>query len=107
MAYLASLKEPCMKYKPRLLHSDLETIKIKQEYNDGSSKTKMCPLFTGEGGIEGLLFVEERFQKIACQLSCNTGAEFFDNLKDALADSTEMKWDNFVSAISVADQTEP
>eukprot|EP00957_Ditylum_brightwellii_P005452 416922-Ditylum_brightwellii.AAC.1 len=74
MAYLASLKEPCMKYKPTFKHSDLETIKIKQEYNDKISKTKTCTVFTGEEGIEGLLFVEELFQKIARQLGYNTGA---------------------------------
>eukprot|EP00957_Ditylum_brightwellii_P057646 4371020-Ditylum_brightwellii.AAC.1 len=94
MAYLASLKEPCMKYEPTFKHSDLETIKIKQEYDDGSSKTKTCPVFTGEEGIEGLLFMEERFRKIAHQLGYNTGAEFFDNFKNALADNAEMKWDN-------------
>eukprot|EP00957_Ditylum_brightwellii_P034972 2650965-Ditylum_brightwellii.AAC.1 len=59
MAYSTSLKELCMKYEPMLKYSDLETVKIKQDYNDGSSKTKMCLIFTGEEGIEGLLFVEE------------------------------------------------
>eukprot|EP00957_Ditylum_brightwellii_P094917 7228600-Ditylum_brightwellii.AAC.1 len=63
MAYSASLKGPCIKHEPTLKHSDLETIKIKQEYNNGSSKTKMCSVFTGEEGIVGLLFVEEQFQK--------------------------------------------
>eukprot|EP00957_Ditylum_brightwellii_P093210 7097579-Ditylum_brightwellii.AAC.1 len=106
MAYLASLKELCMKYKPTFKHSDLETIKLKQEYVNGSNKTKTCPMFTGEEGIEGLLFVEEQFQKIAHELGYNTGAEIFDSFKDVLADNAEMKWDNLVSAIPAADQTE-
>eukprot|EP00957_Ditylum_brightwellii_P097050 7390377-Ditylum_brightwellii.AAC.1 len=59
------------------------------------AKQKGAPVFTGVEGIEGLLFVEEQFQKIARQLCYNTGAEFFDNLEDVLADNAEMKWDNF------------
>eukprot|EP00957_Ditylum_brightwellii_P107265 8184708-Ditylum_brightwellii.AAC.1 len=77
MAYSASLKEPCMKYEPTFKHSDLETVKVRQEFDDGSSKTKTCPVFTGKEGIEEILFVEEPFQRIACQFGYNTGARFF------------------------------
>eukprot|EP00957_Ditylum_brightwellii_P162003 12334154-Ditylum_brightwellii.AAC.1 len=82
MVHLASLKEPCMKYNPMSKELNLETVKIKQDYND------------------------DQFWKIALQLGNNTGATFFDNFKDVLADNVEMKWDNLVIAISAADQKE-
>eukprot|EP00957_Ditylum_brightwellii_P210081 15364546-Ditylum_brightwellii.AAC.1 len=59
------LKQPCIKYEATFKHSDLERIKLSQSYNDGSTRTKKCPIFMGAEGIEGLLYVEERFRGIA------------------------------------------
>eukprot|EP00957_Ditylum_brightwellii_P022691 1711237-Ditylum_brightwellii.AAC.1 len=66
----------------------------------------MCAFFTGEEGIEGLLFVEERFRKIARQFNYTDGKEFFDNFETVLADNAEMKWDNLVGGIDLADRDE-
>eukprot|EP00957_Ditylum_brightwellii_P085015 6464032-Ditylum_brightwellii.AAC.1 len=69
------LKQPCMTYEATFKHSNLERIKLTQSYNDGSTRSKKCPIFTGAKGIEGLLYVEERFRGIAQQLNFDTGAK--------------------------------
>ena len=50
------------------------------------TKKKNCPTFTGEHGIESLLYVEERFRAVSRQLEYNTGEELFE---PTLATSTE------------------
>ena len=51
-------------------HSDLEKVKLSQEYDDRTKKQKYCPVYQAKHGIEELLFVKvkERFRKIAAQL---------------------------------------
>eukprot|EP00957_Ditylum_brightwellii_P114730 8748579-Ditylum_brightwellii.AAC.1 len=53
------LKQPCIEYEMRFKHSDLERVNLSQQYNNRTTKTKKCPVFTGAEGIEGLLYVEE------------------------------------------------
>ena len=60
---------------------------------------KKCPTFTGKEGIEGLLYVEEKFCKISRQLNYDDGEEQFDTWNDCLDDSAEEKWDTLVSGI--------
>ena len=60
----AALKRPCMDYKASFEHSKLERVKLLQSYADGSTKTKKCPCFSGEHGIECLLYVEDHFHNI-------------------------------------------
>eukprot|EP00957_Ditylum_brightwellii_P206165 15347100-Ditylum_brightwellii.AAC.1 len=67
------LKQPCIEYETRFKHSDLERVKLSQQYNNGTTKTKKCLVFTGAEGIEGLLYVEKH--------------------------SAEEKWDTIVSGI--------
>jgi hypothetical protein len=61
----ASLRATIIPYKSGLVYSLLTTVELKQDFMGGSSKDKKCPVFTGEHGIEALLYVEERFRKIA------------------------------------------
>jgi hypothetical protein len=107
MAHLvrAALKSNCIDYKSSFIHSELERVKLTQTYADGSSKTKKCPTFSGEHGIESLLYVEERFRNIARQLSFDTGRELFDNFEEILTDSAEEKWENIVAGIGAAGRT--
>eukprot|EP00957_Ditylum_brightwellii_P036190 2741733-Ditylum_brightwellii.AAC.1 len=53
------LKQPCFLYKSTFKHSDVEKVQLVQQYDDGLTKTKKCPMFSGKEGIEGLLYVEE------------------------------------------------
>eukprot|EP00957_Ditylum_brightwellii_P194759 14835458-Ditylum_brightwellii.AAC.1 len=73
-----------------------------QMYNNGTTKTKKCPVFTGAEGIEGLLYVEERFRSVARQLEFTTGAKLLDNFEEILTNSAEEKWGTIVSNIDAA-----
>ena len=83
-------------------HSKLERLKLSQAYADGSTKTKKCPCFSGEHGIECLLYVENCFHNIARQLDFTTGVELFDNFEEVLVDTAEEKWENLVSTVPEA-----
>eukprot|EP00957_Ditylum_brightwellii_P207517 15353354-Ditylum_brightwellii.AAC.1 len=96
------LKQPCIDYESRFKHSDLERVKLSQSYDNGTTKTKKCLVFTGAEGIEGLLYAEERFRSAARQLDFTTGPELFDNFEEVLTDSAEEKWDTIVSNINAA-----
>jgi hypothetical protein len=58
---VATLRAAILPYKSGFVPSDLGTVKLKQEFQGGSSKDKECPVFSGEHDIEALLYVEERF----------------------------------------------
>lgn len=103
----AALKRPCIMYKTAFDHSELEKVKLTQGYDDGTTRSKRCPQFTGEQGIEGLLYCEHRFRSIARQFTWNEGSELFDNFEDILADNAEEEWDNLTSGIEEADRTVP
>jgi hypothetical protein len=54
------LRAPVLPYKTGLVHSLLTfSVKLKQEFEQDSMRDKKCPVFTGEHGIEALLYVEE------------------------------------------------
>jgi hypothetical protein len=65
--------------------------------------------FTGEHGIEALLYVEERFRKIASRtLSWTTGPELFDSFEEVLLDTALTNWEDLVAPIADAEmQTNP
>eukprot|EP00957_Ditylum_brightwellii_P083657 6358831-Ditylum_brightwellii.AAC.1 len=86
----ALLKQPCMKYEATFKHSDLERIKPAQSYNDGSTHTKKCLIFTGAEGIKGL--------------NVDTGAELFNNFEDVVTDTAGDKLDGIVNGIMPGDR---
>eukprot|EP00957_Ditylum_brightwellii_P023930 1804419-Ditylum_brightwellii.AAC.1 len=96
------LKQPCILYETKVKHLDLKRVKLVQSYDDGTAKIKKCPVFLGTEGIEGLLYVEERFCSIAWQLHYTTGVEIFDNFKEILTNSVEEKWGTLTSIINPA-----
>eukprot|EP00957_Ditylum_brightwellii_P044849 3402383-Ditylum_brightwellii.AAC.1 len=77
----------------------MEKIKLFQNYDNGTTHNKKCPIFMGAEDIEGLLYVNERFRGIAWQLKFDTGPELFDNFKEVITDATEDKWDGIVGGI--------
>ena len=94
----ASLKE-CMSCKCPFTHSDFDTVKLEQVFNDGTKKTSRAPIFTGKYHAEGLLCVEDKFRKACDKLQFNTGAELFDNWEEVIADMAEGKWENIVQSM--------
>ena len=63
------------------------------------------PDFSGKEGIEGLLYVEEKFLKIACHLNYDTGIKFYDGFEEVLTDTAEEHWENIASGIANEDKT--
>jgi hypothetical protein len=102
----ASLRAAVLPYNSGLVPSLLTTVKLKQDFQGGSSKDKKCPVFTGEHGIEALLYVEERFCKIASRtLAWTMGQELLDGFKEVLLDTALMNWEDLTATIDDADKT--
>ena len=99
-----TLKQPCMQYKPTFEHEKLEKVALIQVY-DGMTKKKKCPTFTGEFGIESLLYVEDRYRAVSRQLDYTTGAELFDNFEEVVLNTAEEKWMNLVQNLTPAEKT--
>ena len=97
-----SSESHCISYKAEFEHSDLEEVKLRQEYEDDTSRTKKARVFTGKYGIEALLFVEERFRKIARQLDYQD-EQLFDNFEECLQDRAEDDWTNLVDMVQPRD----
>jgi hypothetical protein len=77
---------PCIEYKSSFVKSDLETVKLRQNYDDGTYRECKAPVFNGDGNIECLFYVEERFHHYADKLGWTTGPEMFDNFEEILQD---------------------
>eukprot|EP00957_Ditylum_brightwellii_P166924 12705899-Ditylum_brightwellii.AAC.1 len=107
MAMSSNLKQPCFSYKTKFTHLEIECMKLEMNYDDGTKKMRKCQRLLGKEGIEGLLFVEDRFQSVATQLNFNQGAEFFDNWLEVLVDTAEEKSIMQVSGIAKVDCTIP
>ena len=100
----ASLRAPSFLHKPTFKHGDLEKVKLKQNYDDGTKKDKTCPQFTGKCGVECLLCIVERFQRCAACLDYTEGPELFDHFEEVLEDNAQDVWENLTTGIDEADQ---
>jgi hypothetical protein len=92
-------------YKAKFEHSALEKAKLTQAYDDGSKRQKYCPMFSGKHGLEELLFVEERFRKVANHMEW-TGEELFEHFEEVLIDTAENQWEDIVGDIDDVDRDE-
>ena len=61
------IKRPCIVYEEKLNRKEIEETKL-YEVIDDVKKTKTVPMFDGSTDIEGLLYTEERYRKVARQL---------------------------------------
>ena len=73
------VREPCILYESKFEHSKMEKAQLQQVFDDGSTKKKKCPIFTGEHGIEALLYTEDRFNSVCRQLELTDREELFDS----------------------------
>jgi hypothetical protein len=79
---------------------------LKQDFVGGSNKDKKCPTFSGEYGIEALLYIEERFRKIASRtLSWTPGPELLEGFEEILLDTALSNWEDIIALIAEADKT--
>jgi hypothetical protein len=96
---------PCIEYKSSFVKSDLELIKLNQNYDDGQSRSYKTPVFNGEGAVECFFYVEERFRHYAAKLEWTTGPEMFDNFEEVLQDTALEKWETRIGNIAPVDRT--
>jgi hypothetical protein len=104
----ASLRVTVLPYKSGFVPFLLTTVKLKQDFEGGQYKEKKSLIFTEEHGIEALLYVEERFRKIAsCTLSWTTGEELSNGFEEVLIDTALTNWEDLVAPIADADKGSP
>jgi hypothetical protein len=96
---------PCVECKSNSVKSDLETVKLRQNYDDGTHQECKAPVFNGDGNVECLFYVEERFRHYADKLGWTAGPEMFDNFEEILQDTALEKWETRTQNIAQADQT--
>jgi hypothetical protein len=96
---------PCIEYKSSFVKSELETVKLRQNYDDGTRREYKTPVFNGEGTIECFFYVEERFLHYAAKLEWITGPEMFDNFEEILTDTALEKWETRTQNIALVDRT--
>ena len=98
---MTDLKPPCILYDGPFKATDLERVKLTQNFQDETKKGD-CPVFTGVHAIEALLHVEERFRKIARKMQWTSGDELFEKFSEVVADNAEISWDNIIDNIDPA-----
>ena len=96
----ADLEKPCMEYKCAFENEKLQTIKLTQEFDDGTKRTRQCPIFTGYGGVECLIYIVEKFSKIARYMEWTAGRDMFNNFDLVLEDTASDHWENLTDGIA-------
>ena len=99
------VREPCILYESKFEHSKMEKAQLQQVFDDGSTKKKRCPIFTGEHGIEALLYTEDRFNSICRQLEFTDGAELFDTFEEVVANKAEDRWETLTGNLTAQEKT--
>jgi hypothetical protein len=90
---VATLREAILSYKSSFIPSQLFSIKLKHDFQDGSSKDRRCLIFNGDDDIEALLYVKEKFSQIASHtLLWTTGPEIFDGFEEVLTNTLTFLW---------------
>jgi hypothetical protein len=97
----AILRAAILPYKSGLFPANLTSVKLKQQFVGRRSKDKRCPIFNGGYGIEALLYIEERFGKIASHtLLWTTGLELFDRFEEVLINTALTNWEDLILPIA-------
>ena len=89
----------CIRYVSAFKTSELQQVKLTQAYDDGTKRQRECPIFTGHEGVEGLLYVKERFDKLCRYLTYTEGEELFNNFDACLSDNAQEQWENITSEL--------
>lgn len=75
------------------MKSELETVKLKQNNDNGSCQECKAPVFNFEGTVECFFWVEERFCHHAAKMGWVAGPEMFENFEEILTDTALEKWE--------------
>lgn len=92
---MTALYEPCMKYKKAYNVADMSETKLKQDWP--GTRSRMCLVFSGTEGVEGLLQVRECFDAAVASLQLTTGDQHFAAFQQCMTDTAESRWMNVVN----------
>jgi hypothetical protein len=83
-----------VKYKSTLKVNELEKVKLEQSFDDGSKVKAEVPLFTGQQGLEGLIYIVDRFKEACKRLQWTEGIEMFEEFPKVLQGQAYTYWMN-------------
>mmetsp|Transcript_4341 Transcript_4341/g.7586 ORF Transcript_4341/g.7586 Transcript_4341/m.7586 type:complete len:389 (-) Transcript_4341:112-1278(-) len=90
---------PCIVYEKAFDQSTkFRDVKLVQEFDDGTKKSRIIPVFSGEYGAEALLWVVSSFQKASAVLAYEN-ADLFDNFDQCVSGVGETRWNNIAEGI--------
>ena len=92
----------CLNYKVTWKHEDFETVKI---FDPENQRSKKCVVFSDKHGMEGLLYVEARFRKIADAFEFD-GPQRFEAFEEVLQGTALTSWERIADEIVEEDRTE-
>lgn len=95
----------CVKYEIGYKSEDMEKVKLTQEFDDQTKRSRETPVFSGKEGAEGLIYVYKRFKTTAKYLSFDEGVELFDNFGLCLKSTAEENWATLTDEIDDDDKT--
>lgn len=95
-----SISNTPIKMWPALDYSEFVTVKLQQEFDDGSYRKENLPSFDGEGGATGnaeaFLYVRERFISAANRKMQWTELDRYENFEDVLRGTAQHYWTDTV-----------
>jgi hypothetical protein len=84
---------PCIEHKSGFVKSEMQTIQLRQNCDDGARRECKSPSFNGEGTVQPFLCVEKRFPHHAAKMEWTAGPEMFDDFEEVLQDAALEKWE--------------
>ena len=93
-------------YKSTFKISELEKVKLEQSFEDGTKVKMEVPLFTGQQGLEGLVYIVDRFKDACKALDWVEGNEMFEGFSKVLKCQAYSYWvDEILSKYPGEDQS--
>ena len=95
--------KPAFDYKTSVEEANLSYVKFR--FSDGEDETEevKLPKFTGDGGLEALLYVEEEFRNVQEEHEWNSNA-CFKHFKKLLGGTALTRWKNVLQSLTVAER---
>lgn len=95
----------CVKYEIGFKSSEMEKVKLMQQFDDGTKKTFEAPKFSGKEGAEGLIYVYKAFKNAAKYLVFDEGEELFFNWELCLVSTAEENWKTLMDVVDDQEKT--
>ena len=96
-------EKPPFQYKSSVDESALQYVKFRFTDADDEQEEFKLPKFTGDGGLEGLLYIEEEFRNVQEEYEWNNDA-CFKHFKKILGGTALTRWKNVLQGLTVAER---